>query len=176
MGATAAATRGKSRAIARRPPLRHAWPPPCSSLPVPVRGLYHETMSRFTRASSLACAFLVHLGPLGGARLRGEEGRTLSLLAHHGYLSGMPIFVRCELRGPDGGIAREVWDAEAALGAEIPGVTLEPDRISLTNGIGSAMVQITAPPGTERIPLLLSLDGLEARREIEDLDGAPQTT
>ncbi|HVR73925.1 MAG TPA: hypothetical protein VMT52_06310 [Planctomycetota bacterium] len=132
-------------------------------------------MSSFTRVSTLAFAALIHLGPPGGVRVQGAEEMTLSLVAHPGYLSGTPVFVRCELRLPGGGGAREVWDAEASLGTDMPGVTLEPDRIPLTNGMGSAMVRITAPPGTKRIPLLLSLGGLEARREIENLDGAPRT-
>ena len=80
----------------------------------------------------------------------------LRLWVQNGYLPQVPVLVRVEVLQPDGNKARELWNAEATLTADDPGVTLSTNKIFLRNGLGSALVtfsgggdfQLTAAVGS----------------------------
>ncbi len=63
----------------------------------------------------------------------------LKLLTQKGYLPGVPVLVRVEVRNASGP-ERDLWDASAVLSVEQPGVTLSTNRVTLRNGLGSALV------------------------------------
>jgi hypothetical protein len=63
----------------------------------------------------------------------------LKLLTQKGYLPGVPVLVRVELRNASGP-ERDLWDASAVLSVDQAGVTLSTNRVTLRNGLGSALV------------------------------------
>jgi hypothetical protein len=63
----------------------------------------------------------------------------LKLLTQKGYLPGVPVLVRVEVRNASGP-ERDLWDASAVLSVDQAGVTLSTNRITLRNGLGSALV------------------------------------
>jgi hypothetical protein len=68
----------------------------------------------------------------------------LSLLVRDSYLPGVPVLVRVEIIGPDGGVDRDVWDANAVLSVSgNPTIRLSTDRLALYNGLGSALLTVT---------------------------------
>jgi hypothetical protein len=101
--------------------------------------------------------------------------RSLRLLASDGYYPGVPVFVRVEVREPDGSFAHSLWDAEAELTASLPGVTLTPARVPLRNGLGSALVAVAAPAANPdfEIRAAIAAEGLEAQRELRSLAAEP---
>ena len=96
----------------------------------------------------------------------------LRLMCHDGYLPGHLTLVRIELRQSGGAFANEVWDAEAKLMADSPGVVLSTNRIILRNGLGSALVSITG--GDFRLTATVGLLG--ASRTLRALTNVPATT
>jgi hypothetical protein len=66
----------------------------------------------------------------------------LKLLTPHGYLPGIPVLVRVEVRNANGQPERELWDADAALSGD-NGVGLSTNRVRLRNGLGSVLVTFT---------------------------------
>jgi hypothetical protein len=121
---------------------------------------------RFT--VSLALLLAAAAGETGAGE---GESRSLQLMVRDSFLPGIPLFVRVELRDGDGGLARDVWDAEATL--EASAATLTPDRITLRNGVGSALV---AADATEDFTLTAKAIGLEASRALTSLADAPQAS
>ncbi len=107
--------------------------------------------------------------------LGGEEGElSLRLLVRDSFRPGVPILVRAELKNADGSLARQVWDAEAALSVTGSGATINPDRVTLRNGIGSALVDLDA---SGEVTLTAGALGLETSRTLARLgEGAPVTT
>jgi hypothetical protein len=67
------------------------------------------------------------------------EQHSVKLLTQRGYLPGIPVLVRVELRNA-AGPERELWNADATLSVDDPGVTLSTNRVLLRNGLGSALV------------------------------------
>ena len=63
----------------------------------------------------------------------------LKLFTQKGYLPGVPVLVRVEVRNA-AGLERDLWDATATLSVNPPGVTLSTNRINLRNGLGSVLV------------------------------------
>jgi hypothetical protein len=117
----------------------------------------------------------------GGWAGAGAPGWTLRVLTDDGFISGVPVVVRVEIRDAGGRCARDRWDATATLSADRPGVTLSPDRVPLRNGMGSALVtiggsgdfQLTATIGSLSASRLLSDRGAEPRSSVSgELPGA----
>ncbi len=102
-----------------------------------------------------------------------EGSRSIEILCPDGYLPGVPVLVRVELRNADGAVARDVWDAEAVLSAEGTAPAPSPDRVKLWNGIGCALVTLG---GTGDVTLTASVGGLQASRTLKSLAGEPIQT
>lgn len=106
------------------------------------------------RESSI-CALLLAL--LSFPASLQAEAVALRLMVRDSCLPGVPVLVRAELRGPDGRVARDVWDAEVALSTGTPGAILGETTVVLRNGRGSVLTEIEAPAGAE-----VSLEGVVA--------------
>ena len=87
---------------------------------------------------------------------------SLAVMAPATYVPGVPVLVRLDLKDLAGNIDRNAWDRTANLSAS-NGITLNPSTITLTNGMGSALVtigggggggttQLIAPGGTLQAP------------------------
>jgi hypothetical protein len=93
------------------------------------------------------------------------------------YLPGIPIIVRIEIRDSEGRVDRSLWDAEAELSVQDGSVLLVPDRVTLFNGLGSALVQVsgdqdftlTATVGDWRASRALRVLGDEPLKEVSGL-------
>lgn len=66
----------------------------------------------------------------------------VKLITPQGYLPGVPFLVRIEVRDAAGDRDWNLWDAEALLSCDQPGVTLSTNRIPLKNGLGTALLTI----------------------------------
>ena len=104
-------------------------------------------------------------------KLHADE-RSLRVLSPRGYLPGIPVLVRVEVRNPNGSRDTEVWDGEATLTANA-GVTLSTNRVVLRNGIGSALVTFT---GGGDFDLTTTVGALQSVKQLQSRAGAPQTT
>jgi hypothetical protein len=100
----------------------------------------------------------------------GAGAPSLRLLVPDGHRPGIPVLVRLDLFGADGSPFRGLWDAEAVLSSPTPGATLAPSRIVLHNGVGSALVTVTAVGSLE---LHATAVGLEAVRTLRSLADEP---
>jgi len=98
---------------------------------------------------------------------------SLRLLVQPGYLPSIPVLVRVELLNADGDKFRDVWDAEAVLSADVPGVNLSTNRVSLKNGLGSVLVTFN---GGSNFNLSASLEILQTTRPLTDLSTATVTS
>src|ERR1051325_3208124 len=67
-------------------------------------------------------------------------GDRLKLVTQNGYLPQNPVLVRVEVLDASGQRDRELWDGEATLTTDVPAVTLSTNKVSLRNGLGSALV------------------------------------
>ncbi len=120
--------------------------------------------------SMLFCTLVAVLAnPVGAAT------RTLDVIAPDAWLPGIPVLVRVEVHDVTGAVDRTLWDAEATLAAAPAGTTLTANRVTLRNGLGSALVRIAAPAGTAEVTLTTSVGTLEAARTLRNLEGEPQT-
>lgn len=97
---------------------------------------------------------------------------SLRVLVQPGYLPSIPLLVRVEALNPDGSKNRDLWDAEALLSSDVPGVALSTNRVMLKNGLGSALITFT---GGTNFNLIVSLGELQATRPLTDLSAAPVT-
>ncbi len=79
------------------------------------------------------------------------------------HLPDIPMLVRVELRDAAGDIARDVFEAEALLKTDPPGVTLSDDRIQLRNGVGSVL---TTVDGSGSFTLSVTVDGQTVTRAV----------
>jgi hypothetical protein len=100
--------------------------------------------------------------------------RYLQVAAPDSWLPGIPVLVRIEIRNEDGSVARDVWDATAALSATSDGVTLTPATVVLRNGLGSALVTIGAAAGTPEIEINAAANDLGGSRTLRSLEGQPE--
>src|SRR6185503_17851883 len=88
----------------------------------------------------IALAGMLGVAPLALAISTNDLGaqHQLKLLTQSGYLPGVPVLVRVEVRNTNG-VERNLWDATASLSADA-GVTLSTNRVQLRNGLGSVLV------------------------------------
>src|SRR5262249_54308572 len=98
---------------------------------------------------------------------------TLKLITQHGYLPQHPVLVRVEVLTAAGGRDRELWDAEATLSVNPPGVTLSTNRVILRNGLGSALVNFS---GGGYYTLAAAVGSLPTNRPLKSWVGVPFTT
>lgn len=115
------------------------------------------------------CWFALIVGCGLAGSLRAD---SLRVLVQPGYLPSIPVLVRVEALNPDGSKNRDLWDAEALLSSDVPGVALSTNRVTLKNGLGSALVTFT---GGSDFNLTASLGDLQATRPLTDLSAAPVT-
>jgi hypothetical protein len=97
----------------------------------------------------------------------------LKLVVPAGYLSQVPVLVRVEALNVDGGRERGLWDADATLASDQPGVSLSTNRVRLRNGLGSSLVTIT---GTGDFNLSATLGSLQTSKLLVNLAGQPVTS
>src|SRR3954462_823034 len=96
---------------------------------------------------------------------------SLRLWVQNGYLPSNPVLVRLELLRPDGSRDWNAWDADGILSAN-NGITLSTNRITLRNGLGSALVSFS---GAGDFSLTASVGALQTNRVIRSLTAAPVT-
>ena len=124
-----------------------------------------------SQRSLAIAALLIVLAPLlRPALLPGAD--ALRLRARASYLAGIPILIRVEALDASGRPDHLLWDAVATLEVASGAVTLQPDRIPLRNGQGSALVSVS---GSGDFTLRATLGALEAVRPVRALldGGAP---
>jgi hypothetical protein len=97
---------------------------------------------------------------------------TIKLWVQNGYLPQVPVLVRVELRNAAGEPDREVWDTNATLSADQPGITLSTNRVVLHNGLGSALVTFT---GGGDFNLIAAIGSLLTNRPLQSLAGVAQS-
>jgi hypothetical protein len=97
---------------------------------------------------------------------------TVRMLTQNNYLPGLPVLVRVEAYGPDGKRDRDTWDIDATLTSDQPGVALSTNRITLHNGLGSALVTFT---GGGDFNLTATVAGVPATRALRSVAGQPVT-
>jgi hypothetical protein len=100
-------------------------------------------------------------------------GSTLKLITPRGYLPQVPLVVWVEVNSPTGAPDRDLWDAQATLSSDNPGVTLSTNRVWLRNGVGSALVTFA---GAGNFNLTASLASLNATKSMTNLSSVPVTT
>jgi hypothetical protein len=132
-------------------------------------------MMYLTRVGSTlyALALILIVGPAWAPAVSGPEHPGVNLLVRDSYLPGIPVLVRVELRDDTGMILRDRWDAVATLTVDDPGVQLSPDRVTLYNGLGSALVTFT---GAGDFTLTAEIDGLKTAATLADWSARPIQT
>ena len=97
----------------------------------------------------------------------------LKLAVPAGYLPQVPVLVRVEALDSQGGLERMLWNAEAELIVDRPGVTLSTNRVALRNGMGSSLVMFS---GGGNFSLTATLGPLQATRSLMDRSSEPVTS
>src|ERR1051326_5661323 len=97
-------------------------------------------------------------------------GHHLKLWVQNGYLPGLPVLVRVELRNGSGLRDWSVWDSEATLSTDGAGVLLSTNKVTLRNGLGSTLVTFT---GGGDFNLYAGIGALQTNRPLSDLVGLP---
>ncbi len=85
------------------------------------------------------------------------------------YLPGVPMLVRVEVTNEVGQVDRDVWDGQALLTVDAPGVVLSTNMVWLRNGLGCAQVTVS---GTDDFTLTCAVNGLSAERTVSLLTGS----
>jgi hypothetical protein len=95
----------------------------------------------------------------------------LRMIVRDSYLPGVPVLVRVEIAGPNGVVNRDIWDANAVLSVSgNPTVRASVNRVTLYNGLGSALVTFT---GSGDFKLTASANGMEKTVTLADWTGEP---
>ncbi len=124
---------------------------------------------------SILCALaLIHIVDPARSFASSEPERPgVNLIVRDSYLPGVPVLVRVELRDDTGAILRDRWDAVAVLSVDNPEVHLSPNRVTLYNGLGSALVAFT---GGGSFTLTADVYGLKATASLADWSAQPIQT
>ena len=84
------------------------------------------------------CLLLIQA--ISGIHFQKAEGAELKLIAPTVYEAGVPFVVRVELRNNAGNLNRWAWDREVDLWVSDPSVSLSADKVTVRNGLGTALV------------------------------------
>jgi hypothetical protein len=126
----------------------------------------------------IAClpAILIILGT--SLQAAGEVGPTLKLVGSSSYRPGIPVLIRLEVHAADGTMARDLWDADAALTATAGGspVSLSPAAITLRNGLGSELVAIGSVPEGQDVQIDVTVGNLQGGRTLKNIAAVTPTT
>src|SRR5437867_3118216 len=88
----------------------------------------------------------------------------LKLLPPAGYLPDLPALVRIEVLDSSEQRDWTLWDAEATLSSDSPGINLSTNRVILRNGLGSALVSFS---GGADFNLIATLGNLQTNRALQ---------
>jgi hypothetical protein len=77
---------------------------------------------------------------------------SLTMIAPESYIPGVPMLVRVDLKDGTGALNRSAWNTTVNLTAN-SGVIVSPNTLTLTNGMGSALVTVGGG-GATTVPLL----------------------
>jgi hypothetical protein len=124
-------------------------------------------MKLLSRRLFVSVSLLSVLAPSAGA-----SPTSLKLLTQFGYLPANPVLVRIEALTVGGERDRDLWDAEATLTTS-GGITLSTNKVTLRNGMGSALVTFS---GGGDFTLIATLGSLSANRSLRTLASVPVTT
>ncbi|HTG44810.1 MAG TPA: Ig-like domain-containing protein, partial [Verrucomicrobiae bacterium] len=102
-----------------------------------------------------------------------EVRAEVKLIVPAGYLPGVPFLARVEVRDGTGARNRNLWDAEATLTSDQAGVSLSTNRVTLRNGLGTALLTIN---GNSDFTLRAQVNQEQAARTISNRSGQPVTT
>jgi hypothetical protein len=97
-------------------------------------------------------------------------GHQLKLWVQNGYLPGIPVLVRVELRNGTGLRDWSVWDSEATLSTDKGGITLSTNKVTLRNGLGTTLVTFN---GGADFNLIAGIGALQTNRPLTSLVGQP---
>src|SRR5262245_7102250 len=97
----------------------------------------------------------------------------VKLIVPAGYLPGVPFLTRVEVTDNTGTRNRNLWDADALLSADQPGVSLSTNRIALRNGLGTTLLTIS---GNADFNLTATVNGEQASRAVASRSGQTVTT
>ena len=92
-----------------------------------------------------------------GALAAADTERSLHVLTRDDLLPSLPVVVRLELHDATGQPDRQSWDAEVTL--EVSEGTIQPERVRLHNGIGTALV-VVDEFGDDSVTLRAGTEGL----------------
>jgi hypothetical protein len=93
----------------------------------------------------------------------------LKLVTPAVYLPQVPVLVRVEAHDARGRRDWSLWNAEATLSVNQPGVTLSTNRVRLYNGLGSIQVMFG---GGGDFDLTATMEELQASRSIQSVAGS----
>src|SRR5439155_9844059 len=125
-------------------------------------------MRRLARLSGVGLLILLMTGSTASL----AAPRQLKLLAPAGYLPDVTMLVRLEVIDASGQRDWSLWDAEAALSADSPGVILSTNRLVLRNGLGSALVSFS---GGGDFHLTAALGNLQTNQYLKSMTNLPVT-
>ncbi|HEY2952769.1 MAG TPA: hypothetical protein VGK40_09310, partial [Verrucomicrobiae bacterium] len=127
-------------------------------------------MKKAVPCALAAAMSLLFLRPPNTPAAVPPAGDILKLRTQSGYLPQAPVLVRVEVLNPAALRDRDLWDVDATLTA-IPGsITLSTNKVSLRNGLGSALITFG---GGGSFVLTATVGGLSANRSLIDLTGTP---
>ncbi|PYI84915.1 MAG: hypothetical protein DME26_12325 [Verrucomicrobia bacterium] len=98
---------------------------------------------------------------------------AVKLIAPAGYLPNVPFLVRVEVNDNSGARNWSLWNADALLVADQPGIVLSTNHIVLRNGLGTALLTVS---GTTNFNLTATVNGGQAARPVTNLSGQPVIT
>ncbi len=102
-----------------------------------------------------------------------RSSAEVKLIVPASYLRGVPFLTRVEVRDGTGARDWSLWDAQATLAVDQPGVTLSTNRMMLRNGLGTALITID---GNEGFNLTATVNGENAARAISNFSSQPVTS
>ncbi|HUS33737.1 MAG TPA: Ig-like domain-containing protein, partial [Verrucomicrobiae bacterium] len=97
----------------------------------------------------------------------------VKLLTPSGYIPGVPFLARVEVRNGSGARDWDKWDGEATLSSDNAGVTLSTNKVTLRNGLGTALITIN---GNANFNLTAQVGAEQAQRAVANRSAQPATT